>query len=167
MATDGDISGRRCARELLEVIPAVMRAIVTHMRRMHAGQLSVAQFRCLVYLHHNNGASLSELAEHLDLGLPAVSRLIDGLLARGLVQRTGHPADRRRLALAVSGPGRGVLETVRRAAQGQLAADLRALGAEDRRAVMDGLRILRAVFGSAGPGRSCRRQRRKETSCGR
>lgn len=152
---------------LLEVVPAVMRTLVMHMRRMHAGSLSVGQFRCLVFLHHHSGSSLSELADHLGLGLPAVSRLIDGLLARGLVQRTSHPADRRRLVLALSGPGRAVLEAVRRAAQKQLAASLEALSVEERGAVMRAMDILRSLFGPRERAAWRGRRTRRESSCGR
>lgn len=46
-------------------------------------------------------ASAGELAEHTALTTGAVTKLVDRLVRAGLVQRTAHPADRRRVVLRV------------------------------------------------------------------
>jgi DNA-binding MarR family transcriptional regulator len=69
--TDGD----SCARELLEVIPLVsgwMRAAI----RRREPSLSLPQLQALSFLRQNPGASLSDLAAHLGVGLPTASTLI-------------------------------------------------------------------------------------------
>ena len=90
-------SPEECARQVLEAVPLVMLAIRTEMRRHRGSDLSVPQFRVLVYLNRHAGASLSDIAEHMGLTLPSMSKMIDGLVLRGLVLRRTNPADRRRV----------------------------------------------------------------------
>ena len=52
-----------------------------------AADLSVPQFRTLLFLRRHPGASLSEVAEHIGLTLPSISKMIDRLEARDLLAR--------------------------------------------------------------------------------
>ncbi|MDR0345910.1 MAG: MarR family transcriptional regulator [Nocardiopsaceae bacterium] len=49
---------------------------------------------------------ISELNRHVLLSQPALSRLVDRLAARGLIQRRPDPADGRSVLLSLTGPGR-------------------------------------------------------------
>lgn len=76
-----------CAAAVLEVVPALMRVIRARMRAQRAAGLSVVQFRALGYVGRHAGAPLSALAEHLGLTPPATSRLVEGMVARGMLRR--------------------------------------------------------------------------------
>ncbi len=141
-----EISAPECARELLEAIPMTMRAIVSQMRNHTPPSLSIPQFRTLMFLRRREGSSLSDAAEHLGLALPSVSKLIDGLVARGMVRRRPHPGDRRRMTLALTGDGREALQAAREATQAHLAAVLARLPAAERATVAAAMRALRKVF---------------------
>src|SRR5258708_37015420 len=91
-----------CARELLEVVPPVMRVIRTEMRSKTAPELSVPQFRVLSYLNRNAGGSLSEGADHIGLTRPALPGLSDGLGTRQLAAPQPGADDRRRLTPTVA-----------------------------------------------------------------
>jgi len=70
-----------CASEVLETAPMVMQAIRGEMRAQRpSSSLSLPQFRTLVYLENHPGASLAQVAEHIGLTPPSMSRLIDGLV---------------------------------------------------------------------------------------
>ena len=59
-------------------------------------ELSLTQLRALHVLAYDvEQTSLKDLADRLELSLPAVSRSIDGLVQRGLVTRSEDEADRR------------------------------------------------------------------------
>ena len=105
-----------CARAVLEVVPAVMRPLRQQMRSHRAG-LSVPQFRALCFVDRYDGASLSAVAEHLDLSLPTVSRLVDGLVQRGYMQRRSSSDDRRHVALSLRSRGLEVMRAARHATQ--------------------------------------------------
>jgi DNA-binding MarR family transcriptional regulator len=141
-----------CAREVLDVVPAVMRFIRSEMRRHRAADLSLPQFRALTFLSHQAGASLSQVAEHLGLTPPSTSNLIDGLVERQLLSRQSSPADRRRIALTLTTAGQAILETARHETQTRLAEVLDTLSARDTEAVVRAMQALRPVFAAGEHG---------------
>jgi DNA-binding MarR family transcriptional regulator len=144
--TDSQKTEAICAALLMEVVLLVMRAIRAEMRRHRDASLSVPQFRALAFLSRHPEAALSEVAEHLGLTLPATSKLIDGLVDRGLVIRNLSPIDRRFVALALTEVGRSTLDTARRATQVCLAQKLTALSPSERATVTAAMDILRPIF---------------------
>ncbi|MCL4466836.1 MAG: MarR family transcriptional regulator [Chloroflexi bacterium] len=147
-------SAEESAREVLEVVPLVMRAIRAEMRRRGGHDLSVPQFRALNYVGRHEGCSLSTVAEHLGLSRPSTSTLIEGLLERGLVLREEHPTDRRRVTLALTLAGRASLEAARRATAARLGDALATLSPEERETVARAMAALRPIFtpGDQGQG---------------
>ncbi len=140
------ISADDCARELLEVVPPIMRVIRAEMRSQATPDLSVPQFRVLSYLNRHVGASLSEVAEHIGLTRPAMSVLIDGLVNRKLVARQTDPGDRRRLTLSLTRQGQSLYSAARQHTQARLAARLAALPPAGREALVAALEELRRLF---------------------
>lgn len=57
---------------------------------------------------------LADLAEHVLLSQPALSRLVDRLVERGLVERTVDPQDRRAIRLFLTDQGREVQRSIGR-----------------------------------------------------
>ena len=99
-----------CARELLEVTPAIIQAIRVEMRAQRQHDLSVPQFRALAFISNKPGSSLSAAAEHIGLTLPTMSVLVEGLVQRGLVQRVPDLRDRRRVLLTLTAEGKALHE---------------------------------------------------------
>lgn len=139
-------TSRDTAREILEVVPLVMRTVRTEMRERRAHDLSVPQFRTLGFVERHAGTSLSELAEHIGLTLPSMSKLIDGLVERKLVTRQGRSDDRRRITLALTARGCALLESAHESTQASLAERLSALDENERAIVVRALRILHPLF---------------------
>jgi DNA-binding MarR family transcriptional regulator len=135
-----------CAQEILEVVPVVMRTIRAELRRHRAADLSVPQFRTLAFIDRNVDASLSDVAEHIGLTLPSMSKIVDGLVARKLVTRQTHPTDRRRMTLTLTARGQTALESSRAATRTCLAEDLAALSDRQRETIVQGLNSLRPIF---------------------
>jgi len=140
-----------CAREVLDVVPLVMRVLRAEMRAHRGPELSVPHFRVLAYLGNNEGASLSEVAEHVGLRLPSMSTLVDGLVTRGLVLRSASVKDRRRVALCLTPRGRSTWTAARRATQARLAKQLATLSPEQQTTVTDAMGALRALFAARTP----------------
>jgi DNA-binding MarR family transcriptional regulator len=122
--------GAACAREVLDVVPTVMRFIKAEMRSRRTLDLSVPQFRSLVFIERTPGTSLSSVAEHLGLTPPSACKLIDGLANRGLVKRRESREDRRRVTIEITPPGATAVSSARSAAQESLC---RLLGSFDER----------------------------------
>lgn len=144
-----DVSAEQTSHRLLEVVPLVMRAIRAEMRSHRTPDLSVAQFRTLGFVDRNPGVSLSDVAEHMGLALPSISKLVDGLTNRGLASRRESREDRRRRELRLTRAGSGLLAAARSAAQKQLAQRLAGLSAGERAVVAQAMALLRDAFGAA------------------
>src|SRR5882757_6709347 len=135
-----------CAREVLDVVPAVLRPIRQHMRRRRAAGLSIPQFRSLCFVERYDGTSLSMVADHLDLSLPTVSRMISGLVQRGYMQRKNSEDDRRHVSLSLRPRGQAVMREARTATQKFLAQKFESLPLEQREALVTAMQSLREVF---------------------
>lgn len=135
-----------CAREVLDVVPSVMRFIRAEMRGHRGPDLSVPQFRSLGFIERVAGTSLGGLAEHLGLTAPSASALIDGLSHRGLVRRLESPGDRRRLTLEITAEGSRVLASARDETQRSLSDRLAVLEGDELSEVTRAMSVLRRVF---------------------
>lgn len=139
-----------CARLVMETVPLVMRRIRLEMRSQRMPSLSVPQLRTLIYLHGNEGASLSELADHVGLELPSMSKTIDVLVGRGLVIRRVSESDRRCANLRLSARGRTELIRARRTTEAHLAEALNTLSPTEQAGIVQALEALRSVFAPEG-----------------
>ncbi|MGA3284913.1 MAG: MarR family transcriptional regulator [Verrucomicrobiota bacterium] len=141
-----DNPARQCAREILETVPLVMRFIRDQVRQRRTAGLSLPQFRTLVFLGCTKNSSLSAVAEHLGLSLPAMSRLINGLVDDRLVERQLVLTNRRQIALTLTARGQATLEKVRNEIRSQLADSLKNLPAAEQKTVQRAMRVLHKVF---------------------
>jgi len=146
-ATDVSTSADQCAGAILDGLPPVMWFIRRHMREQRTSGLSVPQYRALCLLARFPTASLTHIAEHLGSSQPSASRLISGLVTRGLVARKECPDDRRQVTLVLTTKGKQVQATAHRATQERLAEEIAHLPEGKRRTVMAAMEVLLDVFG--------------------
>ena len=134
------------AQQVLEAVPLVMRTIRAQLRSHRRADISVPQFRAMSYIDQNQGASLSDLASHIGLTLPSMSKLIDGLVSRKLVTRTSDALDRRRICLSLTATGREELKAAHRFTERYLADQLSELTEADLQAIAHSMQVLKALF---------------------
>jgi DNA-binding MarR family transcriptional regulator len=144
-------SPARCAEEILNALPQVMWFIRREMRRNRTRGLSIPQFRTLVLIDDQPTASLSTVAEHLGASLPTASRIVSGLVGKGLIARDTCTEDRRQCSLRLTATGRAALNAGRRATQERLAGKLASVGERERAVLVDAMKTLDAVFGKELP----------------
>lgn len=99
------------------------------------GDLSMREYDVLYTLSkYAEPVRLSELNRHVLLSQPALSRLTERLVGRGLISREPDPADRRGLRLSLSDQGRALQREIgRRHARGVAPAVGTALTADEQR----------------------------------
>ena len=112
-----DADPEECLHEVLDVIPMVMRSLRAEFRSHRGNDLSIPQYRTLMFLRRSPGKSLADVAEHLGITPPSTSKLVDGLVTRGLVDRQDLPVDRRRIVLLLTPAGAELAEDSLRATQ--------------------------------------------------
>lgn len=140
------ITPERCAREVMETVPLVMRFIRTEMRSRRAPSLSVPQFRVLTFLSRTPGVPLASVAAHLGVARSTASAIVDRLVRRKLVSRKAHPQERRYVVLRLTPAGTQYHQQAREAACTDMAKALAGLSAADLRRVTEGLTLLGRAF---------------------
>lgn len=135
-----------CAAALMELAPLIMRTMRQELSAHAALDLSVVQFRALRFVARRRGASLSDVAEHLGMTLPAASKLIDRVLEQGLLTRDIDHEDRRRVVLALTEQGQQGLERAHAAAQQRLAQLLQTLSEDELAQCVQAFSLLRGAL---------------------
>ncbi|MGA8726284.1 MAG: MarR family transcriptional regulator [Acidimicrobiales bacterium] len=108
--------------------------------------LSLPQYRVLGLLDERSAVS-SDLAERLAVRPPTVTAVVDGLVARGLVERRNVVADRRLVDHVLTKEGRRVLDRADSAVQQRLEDIAECLGEPDQvSAAFSGLATWRRAF---------------------
>ncbi|MCC7104947.1 MAG: MarR family transcriptional regulator [Chloroflexi bacterium] len=131
------------ARELVRVMPALMRLAVAAMHQApHTAGMTLAQFRVLARLSERDYRA-AELAAALEVGRPTLTATTDHLEHRGLVERLRTVAnDRRGVLLHLTPAGRSLYRTLEGRVIEALADRLEGIEPDDRGALLQGLRPL-------------------------
>ena len=132
------------ARQILEVVPLVMRTVSAEMRQTDPF-LVTSHFRLLWLLRHCS-LSLSELAEHQAVSLPTMSNSITILEERGWARRTRSEVDRRVVLIEITDEGRAVLAHVEAQMEQRVAEIIASLDETEQTTISSGLRMLRDMF---------------------
>jgi MarR family transcriptional regulator, organic hydroperoxide resistance regulator len=136
---------RELTDALEEFFKAARRARGRAAREPSPDGLSLAQYHLLEPLAGGPRTN-RELAEQAGITAPTATRMVDGLLQRGLVTRLEDPIDRRAVVISLTEDGRAALTRKQReyaARRKQVAA---ALDPHEQRVATDLLRRLAAVI---------------------
>ncbi|MGC4192487.1 MAG: MarR family transcriptional regulator [Thermomicrobiales bacterium] len=99
-------------------------------------RLTLPQLRSLRAIAASDGGMLTSiLARHLRSAPPTVTRIVDGLVERGLVERLPDPEDRRRWRLAILPPGEELVTAYETSLHDILANRLNAIPVERQAAL--------------------------------
>lgn len=74
--------------------------------------ITIPQFRLLVVLESRGHSKLATLAEHLGVNPSTATRMVDRLVAGGLVSREANPESRRELLVGLTEVGASVVRAV-------------------------------------------------------
>jgi long-chain acyl-CoA synthetase len=115
-------------------------------------ELTLPQYRVLGILAEGSSAA-SNLAERLAVRRPSITAVVDGLVARRLVERRQEDADRRRVALRLTKKGARILAEADRAVDASLESIAGHLPAKEEATALRSLELWgRAMAASRGTG---------------
>jgi DNA-binding MarR family transcriptional regulator len=135
------------------VISDVARLLRTEFdRRVRRLGITRAQWLVLTRLHRRPGASLSELAEMMEVEKATAGRMIDRLVANGWVERRTARDDRRVKRVYLTEDAERVHGRIWRVAEETVDAALADLSARESRQLMDLLSRVKATLVSAERG---------------
>lgn len=121
-----------------------------HEEEMHVYDLTGAQFEVLRHLWQQDGLEQRVLQEHLGVTSPTLTGIVDGLVARGLVERCLSPDDARVKLLFLTDAGRAVQCKVGEAMQRVQARLLAGFTSAEAALMHDWLRRVAHNLGVAG-----------------
>jgi DNA-binding MarR family transcriptional regulator len=139
-------SDDECARLMLETFPLAMHGLALEVRAM---QYTLPQFRLLGYLHHHGPDSMGRLADWHNVTLPTMTKIVAGLVERGLVERTADPHDRRVVRLQLTTAGAELFKELHTRMETRLAGMVSAMRPADREALAAGLLGLQSAMRAA------------------
>jgi DNA-binding MarR family transcriptional regulator len=116
-------------------------------------RVTVTQFRTLVVLHSRGELNLNGLAEVLGVNSSTAMRMIDKLLAAGLVTRRENPDNRREVLLGLTREGSRLVQRVTDRRQARIARIVTTMPAAERAALV---RALTAFSDAAGEPQASR-----------
>jgi DNA-binding MarR family transcriptional regulator len=99
--------------EFWETFPSLWHSIRARIRKVATEEfnITVEQFHILRRIHKGSD-SVSKLADAKQISRPAISRVVDVMVNKGLVTRSQDPADRRYVRLALTNEGKTLLEAI-------------------------------------------------------
>jgi MarR family transcriptional regulator, transcriptional regulator for hemolysin len=135
------------------VISDVARLLRTEFdRRVRRLGITRAQWLVLTRLHRRPGASLSELAEMMEVEKATAGRMIDRLVANGWVERRTARGDRRVKQVYLTDDAERVHKRIWRVAEETVEAALADLSQRESRQLMDLLSRIKTTLVSADGG---------------
>jgi DNA-binding MarR family transcriptional regulator len=108
--------------------------------------ITIPQFRTLVILANRGPVNLATLAGLLGVQPSTTGRMVDRLVAGGLIERKPHPTSRRELIAGLTSRGRDVVAQVTAQRRNEIARIVETMPAAERRGLVRAL----TAFAKAG-----------------
>ena len=81
--------------------------------RLRPGGVPIEQYRILEVLDANEPAAMGEIAQQSLIEAPTLTKIIDKMVAEGLVYRAPDPGDRRRVLILTAPAGKTLFKRLR------------------------------------------------------
>jgi len=108
--------------------------------------LTAPQVNVMAWLVSRGGGTLTELSGGLGMSHSTASGIVDRLQARGLIDRSEDPADRRRTVISVTGEVTQYVKELEFGPSGRVASALARATTAQRRTISEGLVTLRTLL---------------------
>ncbi|TDU83270.1 MarR family transcriptional regulator [Kribbella voronezhensis] len=128
--------------DLVAAVLTASRVLVGISARSLAGveeSVTLTQFRTLVVLDSHGPSRLNQLAERLEVTASTALRMVDRLIAAGLVDRRENAQDRREVVIDLTAAGRSLVRRVTRARRTEIERVVRAMPVTRRRELVRAL----------------------------
>ncbi|MFI1917435.1 MarR family winged helix-turn-helix transcriptional regulator [Nocardia sp. NPDC020380] len=107
--------------------------------------ITLPQFRTLMILYTRGSSNVASLAGLLNVQPSTATRMVDRLVAAGLIDRQQNPNSRRELIVELNGHGREVAEAVIERRREEIAAVVQRMPDEDRAGLIRALNAFSAA----------------------
>jgi DNA-binding MarR family transcriptional regulator len=145
--TPQDENIQRAIDKFWEVIPPLWRGVRKHIHDQAAEdfQITLAQFHIMRHIHSGMD-SVSDLAKTGKISRPAISRGVDALVHKGLVNRSTDTQDRRHIQLSLTTEGETLLSELFENTRQWMAIQMISLTEADLKMIQQGIDALQRAF---------------------
>jgi len=144
MPKDLDSSAAIVARQVMELVPFMMRAISIPLRDSGDAN-SMIQMITMSALKEGTWP-FKGLIAHRRVPLPTISRSIAAMVRRGWIERIRHPDDKRQILLKLTPDGQQELATFDQRMHEHMSRLLDPLSSAERASALEGIHSLRKAF---------------------
>jgi DNA-binding MarR family transcriptional regulator len=110
-------------------------------------EITLRQYRALVVLAEYGEQNVGALADALDIHASTATRLCDRLLAKGLIERSTSPENRREVTVMLSPDGQALVRAVSNRRRRELRRVIAQLDTRARRSLIQAFETFAAVAG--------------------
>ena len=143
----GNAAGSDASVTLLYLVKQVELAIRSRLDEVVAEHgITTIQYTAMTVLERHPGMISAQLARNSFVRAQSMAQLVDGLEARGLVERTPDPSSRRQILISLTPHGRELLERMREPVDRIEAEMTAALTGPQREMFADALRAARVAL---------------------
>jgi DNA-binding MarR family transcriptional regulator len=136
------------AREVVRIIPLVMRVVGAEIRRNPNFQ-DPSQVGILRMLSHKGSCSMGDMADRMSVSLPTMSKTMRRMEMRQWVTLRRDHEDRRTVWAEVTSDGRAAVDEVYEQTANHVEGLLRTLSSDEQQTLADGLAVMRDLFEKA------------------
>ncbi len=140
MSRDRDV-----AHQFFEVAPLMIRTMKSEIRTVAQGRLTHPQYRILANISRGINTT-GQIASDHGVSQPAMSKMVESLVQRGLIQRTSLSKDRRQIVLRLTTKGRGLYEELKEIATKNLDKKLKKISSLDKNQLQRALNDLEKIL---------------------
>ncbi len=133
------------------VLAASRLLVAVSLRSLAAAEerVTLPQFRLLVLLNDHGETNLVTLADRLAVNSSTAMRMVDRLVARGLVSRRVNPSSRREVLLQLTAAGHRIVDEVSARRRDEIAVIVARMPARARAGLVEAMRSFAAAGGEA------------------
>lgn len=121
----------KLAQLILDVTPSLMHMVRKEVRLCAKSDLTVPQLRVLAHINHGIH-TVGELKELQGVAQPTMTKIINGLMSRGLVTKMRSSQDKRQQELGLTEEGKAKLKKVREKTREAISRNLVGLSSKER-----------------------------------
>ena len=133
------------ALQVMEVLPLVIRFIRGTVKAEGKEGVTFPHFRIMTCIEKASPSN-ADLAEILGVSVAAMSRMLDGLVRRGILLRSHSTRDRRQLKLELTPAGKRAYRRTARKIQFELQKKIEMLDSGQRGQLRSGMSTLKELF---------------------
>ncbi len=137
------------ATHLLDTLPSVMNEWRKVMSEGVPQGLSINQYRVL-YFVHSGQCSQAYLAKHLGVTAAAMSKMVEALVEKKLLERKANTQDRRHTHLCITTAGKRIVNQMRLQVEKRMQIHLDVLSLAQQKEIEKALLLLQSVFSATG-----------------